>query len=607
MRKLKKFKSKFGLGLRKTLAIKLVLAMLLQLVNPVRLFALTGGPSQPEVQSFEPVGTSDMVDLFSGDFNYNIPLLDVEGYPVNISYHSGITMDQEASWVGLGWNINPGVINRSMRGLPDDFNGDPVTKEFNMKPNKTFGLKGSLGFELFGLPNLGASVGIGVHYNNYNGIGIEESLNLSLNLSPSASSPLTCGLGIGVTSSSDDGLSIQPSLSFSAGIKTKTNSEVSLGLSVGTCYNSRGGLRQLTIGASLSTSAKEQRTNSETNKKEESNLAGSHEIGSSSFDFGMPTYSPSAGLPMQNLSITGNFRLGGAFAGAFANVTVGGYYSGQQLATNYVTNPAYGYMNSDQAVNMDNALYDFNREKDGNFTPNTPALPVTNFTYDIFSVSGQGVSGSYRPFRGDLGHVYDPKCKTTSDGYSIGAEVGIGWIFHAGLDVTLNDVTTTTQDWIDDNAAGSNLTFQKKTGNALYENYYFKEANEKSVDTDPAFFASAGGENPVSIKLDNNSTFSTITDGSYSEGGGPSANVRAARDQRSQPMSVVSRGDLDSFALSPPDVNLLPVDNNDPGKAKTHHMAEMSIHKTDGSRYVYGIAAYNTRQEETTFAVGLNS
>jgi hypothetical protein len=64
-----------------------------------------GGPGQPEMKSFASVGTSNMVDLFSGDFSYNIPLLDVGGYPIGIHYSGGITMDQEPSWVGLGWNI----------------------------------------------------------------------------------------------------------------------------------------------------------------------------------------------------------------------------------------------------------------------------------------------------------------------------------------------------------------------------------------------------------------------------------------------------------------------------------------------------------------------
>src|SRR5437868_7118186 len=113
----------------KPIAVFMAMNLLFEICWPTAAFALTGGPSQPEVQSFEPVGTTEMVDLFSGDFVYNIPLLDVEGYPINISYHSGITMDQEASWVGLGWNINPGVVNRGVRGIPDDFNGDPITKE----------------------------------------------------------------------------------------------------------------------------------------------------------------------------------------------------------------------------------------------------------------------------------------------------------------------------------------------------------------------------------------------------------------------------------------------------------------------------------------------
>src|ERR1044072_5795417 len=88
-----------------------------------RVSTFIGGPTQPESQSFTSVNSNNMVDLFTGDFSYNISLLDVGGYPVNIAYHSGITMDEEASWVGLGWNINPGSITRNMRGVPDDFNG----------------------------------------------------------------------------------------------------------------------------------------------------------------------------------------------------------------------------------------------------------------------------------------------------------------------------------------------------------------------------------------------------------------------------------------------------------------------------------------------------
>src|SRR5688572_28830175 len=111
---------------RKLLAWVLLLVMCGDLIAPTASYALTTGPSQPEVQSFQPVSASDMVDLFTGDFSYNIPLLDVEGYPINLFYQGGPSMDQEASWVGLGRNLNPGAVNRNLRGLPDDFAGDQI-------------------------------------------------------------------------------------------------------------------------------------------------------------------------------------------------------------------------------------------------------------------------------------------------------------------------------------------------------------------------------------------------------------------------------------------------------------------------------------------------
>jgi len=102
--------------------------------------AFIGGPATPEASSFKSVGSDNLVNLFTGDFSYSIPLLDVDGYPVNLFYNGGITMEQEASWVGLGWNINPGSVSRNMRGVPDDFNGsDTLVQTQNVKPNRTWG------------------------------------------------------------------------------------------------------------------------------------------------------------------------------------------------------------------------------------------------------------------------------------------------------------------------------------------------------------------------------------------------------------------------------------------------------------------------------------
>ena len=100
---------------RRKVAICLILLFLIPM-SPTELFALGSGPSQPEFQEFEPASTTEMVNPFTGDFTYNIPLFELPGpnggYPFNLAYNAGVTMDQEASWVGLGWSLNPGAITR---------------------------------------------------------------------------------------------------------------------------------------------------------------------------------------------------------------------------------------------------------------------------------------------------------------------------------------------------------------------------------------------------------------------------------------------------------------------------------------------------------------
>src|SRR5688572_6428999 len=138
---------------KKFVAAFLLIVFTAELIVPNVAYALTSGPSQPEMKGFEPIGNSDMVDLFSVVFSYIIPLMDVGGYPVNLAYQSGASMDDEASWVGYGWGLNVGTINRQLRGIPDDFNGsDKQTREMNMKDHITKGGKFSMTVDLLGIP-----------------------------------------------------------------------------------------------------------------------------------------------------------------------------------------------------------------------------------------------------------------------------------------------------------------------------------------------------------------------------------------------------------------------------------------------------------------------
>ncbi len=80
-------------------------------------------PKTPEVYSFEKYGNIPISE-YTGVPNITIPLYTVKNgdiqIPLNLSYHSnGIRVQEEASWVGLGWNINMGMISQITKGWDD--------------------------------------------------------------------------------------------------------------------------------------------------------------------------------------------------------------------------------------------------------------------------------------------------------------------------------------------------------------------------------------------------------------------------------------------------------------------------------------------------------
>jgi hypothetical protein len=114
---------------KRRIALTLLLAFLQSVFSPLYTFALTTGPHQPEYISFADPGSTDMVDLLTGDFSFNLPVLEVPGpeggFSLPLSYSAGLGLDQESSWVGLGWTLNAGSITRSINEYPDDANGEP--------------------------------------------------------------------------------------------------------------------------------------------------------------------------------------------------------------------------------------------------------------------------------------------------------------------------------------------------------------------------------------------------------------------------------------------------------------------------------------------------
>jgi hypothetical protein len=89
-------------------------------------------PASPEAQAFTKYGNTP-VNLFTGSPEINIPIASLKGreidVPVSLTYDaSGIKVEQIATWVGLGWNLNVGgMVTRQTNGNPDDYLPTPIT------------------------------------------------------------------------------------------------------------------------------------------------------------------------------------------------------------------------------------------------------------------------------------------------------------------------------------------------------------------------------------------------------------------------------------------------------------------------------------------------
>jgi YD repeat-containing protein len=209
------------------------------------LYASNNGPNAPEASGFESVNATDMVNLASGDMAYVLPLMDVGGFPVSLSYHGGVPLDLESTWTGLGWNLNTGAINRGLNSTPDDWKGGNSLDFIHYEDVETI---------------ISVNVGVGIGKAAEIGIGASMSSNKGLSGSVYASIGIAgvaqasgsidtngnYSLGIGAGTGKGDG-----GASFGGGISMSGNvsgGKDNFGANVG--YRSASGLT-VGMGASL--------------------------------------------------------------------------------------------------------------------------------------------------------------------------------------------------------------------------------------------------------------------------------------------------------------------------------------------------------------------
>lgn len=585
---------------------------------PIQSKALSSGPSQPETQQFAPAGMDDMVDPFTGDFSYNIPLMDVGGYPINLNYASGITPDAEATWVGLGWNLNVGAINRSVRGLPDDFAGDEVTTDYNVKPNQTYGAKVSVGLEAFGAKTKAIKVNLGVtaniFYNTYNGMGISLGVNPSLSSGRSSDNKYTANLGASLSAGSESGVDITPTVGLSPQEK---NNEKQQGLtaSIGFPFNTREGLKGMTLSG-----------NGQLNEKGRSYSNHIYQ------GFSTPTYTPSIQQSHKSFSFATGVSLSGSIPVLeVGNLGLDGYYNGQFLAATKTQNPAYGYMYSG-VDDSDTKLYDINREKEGGYHKKfTKNLGLTNYTYDIFQVSGQGISGAYRLHRGDIGTVADPAATDVGIDYTTNLSIGFGGTTtDIGFGGALTRTSSEAGKWSSDNRYMNRFDSENDITNPQSEKVYFKKIGEASIEND--LFQQDVQMSTKLLQYGLESKIFGIAANTYDSGEEVNEASRTTRPNKTTAFTTLTANEAVNG-------NVLPIQNykinsfdwrqrtaslrkpsttnenigyekstiiRNSGVKKGHHISEVRVTDQSGARYVYGIPAYNHIQKEITFAVKTN-
>jgi len=593
-------------------------------------YALSSGPSQPETQQFAPAGMDNMVDPFTGDFSYNIPLMDVGGYPINLNYAAGITPDAEASWCGLGWNVNVGAINRSMRGLPDDFKGEEVAQTYHVKPNQTFTLNFAWKNEMYGFDMKkvlkSPSKNIAVSYNTYNGFsasfGVSPLKAVKLfSIGPFNTSITDFSLG------SEEGLGFTPKFSF-AYKKQAADKDATYETGLSFPYNTREGIKGMSFTHSAPSS-----------QASLGKLGIKPNLGGAFFGFSTPSHTPSISHEAYNVNIDLGLSLAMNInvAKEFTSYDIKGYYAGQFLKQNQVGKQAYGYLYTG-IDNSSTVLMDFNREKDGSYDKNTKNLALTHFTYDVFSATGQGVGGAYRLFRSDVGTINDPE--TSEDGYSpsVGVDLEFGSApiptMKLGVDLKYYQSSSTSGKWGDDAIP----VFQSPINtNQNKELIYFKKIGEMGIETDAntAFYdkqlyntdlvkpsiATILGDLKGNVFSPSNRTDYLLKNTA----------TRPERVPRNENLTFLTAEEASSNAISPQiktfefntftwplasatsNHNVLSLtdqfykghkfmDRIDAAK-KPHHISEIRLTQAGGSRYVYGIPVYNTEHYEATFSV----
>ncbi len=575
----------------KKIAVFFIVIFLSEIIFPTAALALTGGPTQPEFSSFEPVATTNMVNEFTGDLTYNLPVINIPGaegggYALSLSYHSGTAVEEEASWVGYGWTLNPGAITRNKRGFADDWNGEEVKIYNKTKPSRTVTLGGSLGdLEVYSV-DLSFNGNASLRYNNYKGFGY------------------TLGLGVATT----DGV-------FSLGFHL-SDGEGSFSAQVSPGGLLNGKKDKAESAADWKKKQQEDKKKGPTSKADREKQAKDKKrqakgllnaLGSSGYGIMNLASSPS---PQYSTPFDGeSFRLNVTFQidpspleiSPFSGNLFGSYST--QRNTEVRTQHAYGYMYSKQAWNDNLRAMDYGVERPSGYNRFDKVLPVPYSSTDSYSLSGEGLGGGFRMYNKKMGHYTPSPSESHTTFFSGGVDLDVGLASGAGADGSVGDQVLRISHW---------------DGTTNLDN--FSDATNPSED-EASFFR-------FTNDLGGSVIYGENTNWNQASSGFPSNSQISIGDERSARSSYIGystnekiQENTGEFLANPDASNPLTTgvrpyaytkredihsDANRGNPETSDQIGEFSVVNESGSRYTYGLPVYSKNEENVQVSLSDN-
>jgi hypothetical protein len=584
------------------------------------------------------------VDKFTGDFQYSIPLMDVDGFPLVLTYNSNVTMTTEASWVGLGWNLDLGQVSRELRGVPDEFNGtQSITRTIKQNTDATKGWKAGPYISYSRrrgsnplVPSAQLTLLYGNYKNNFVGKGHTFDLGLQSTLGFTDSGEkglIAVNFGRGYSLDTKGGIGTNRSLSLSAGYGPGNNAKgFGLGIEFGrtTTQSTRSGLsRSLDMSASLGF---------------EDNRDGSKKFSVNNFKPGYSTstqlsYNTLTSIPRAfiNTKSESNMLMINGYVGKEGILggigMVGGIFQKFTNETSIISNsfqilqPAFGYLHSGKRAawsGADNelAVMDFERGTDFDYSEEMKNLAFSVQTPDIFHVSSSDMNGVFRAGRTDYGTYYDAatvselnKGSELLSGNDIDAVNGGAVLLNKGLQLQLGyatgvqHATTKTDKW------ATPLEFiPTAQSNGFDPTTYFKAAGELTPNPTDAF----SWFNTV-----NPDYFDVNDDGDQIQ---PTAYLKNSQspisaslvNQYSKPVRAASFTPLTVEQLSDPALTdyykkicsygfvgsgtAPTMINRNAGSRAGNHISAIEVVSPSGTKLMYGVPVYSIRNSEVSFS-----